>query len=122
MTDVTLVIVVVSYFIYLIFDLATTKHYKYNVAQLLVLALFVIFLNIKTGFPFPKVSFGSVSSESTFSLMLLFIIMGMISNHLFFNEKLNLKKCLKPILVSPMILMPLYVSLRQHCVNHTTQF
>jgi len=103
-----LAIVVVSYFIYLIFDLATTKRYKYNAIQLLVLALFVTFLNIKTGFPFPKVSFGSVSSELTFLLMFVFIIVGMVSNHLFFNEKLNLGKCLKPILVSPMILLPLY--------------
>lgn len=104
-----LIIFVVLYLIHLIFDWFSRKPRRPVVVQFLVLAFSVFFLNRSTDFPFPMTAFGgSAPNVYIFTTMFVCILFGMVSHYLFFHKDLTLKNCLRPLLVSPILLIPLY--------------
>ncbi|MBA53001.1 MAG: hypothetical protein CMK89_00965 [Pseudomonadales bacterium] len=97
-----------AYAIHLAGDVWRYRNYKYNLLQFTALAVVFLVLAWSSGFPFPRISFGSTSSEATLAAMFVSIVLGMISNYIFFNDTFSFRQCVKPILVSPILLMPLY--------------
>ncbi len=103
-----LLFAILAYLILLVFDLVKLKKKKVTLLQILIVSIVSIVLYLLTGFPFPKVSFGGSSSTTTVFIMFGFVVFGIVSNYLFFVKAFEWREFLRPILISPIVLMPLY--------------
>ena len=86
-------------------------------AGLLLLFVFLIILNVTTGFPRPstgRVAFGgSIPSWWAVLAMAVGVVFGMIAQYVWSKPKrVNLLDFLRPIVVSPLVLLPLIGSLQ----------
>lgn len=106
LTTVVLIFMV-AYFGYLVLDWISTRRTKFIAWQIVCLIAAALYLHYALRFPIPRTSFGASGSVWTIAWMSPFLLLGMVSNHLFFNHKLSVKDCLRPFLVSPIVLMPL---------------
>lgn len=98
----------VLYGLFLLLEVFKNRAFKPFIVQLILLMGLAITLYFAYNFPFPRRSFGSVDSPYVMALMLLFIVLGIASNYLFFNQSFVLRDFLRPILISPILLIPLY--------------
>ncbi|WP_085298897.1 hypothetical protein [Cognaticolwellia mytili] len=97
----------VLYIIYVIYEWGNNKKWKVLIINLVVVFFVFFILYTLTGFPFPKVSFGSVTPLSTILMMYLALVLGIAANYFYFSTSFSLAIFLKPILVSPIIMVPL---------------
>jgi hypothetical protein len=96
-------------------DLVRGRHRRGGVG-LLVLAVFLIALYVTTGFPFPsqgRVAFGgTISVWWAVLAMLVGIVLGMVAQYVWSKpEKFGWLDFLRPIVISPLVLLPLIGSL-----------
>ncbi len=109
----TLITVIVAlaavlYLFLLLVECFRTQKRKSALIQLIALGAFVALLNNATGFPIPRISFGGVESHTVLAIMFVCIMVGIVSNYLFFAVTFDWKEFLRPLLISPLLLMPLY--------------
>lgn len=87
------------------------------VIGLVLLAAFLIVLNLITGFPrtSARVSFGgSIPGWGALVAMVIGVIFGMVAQYVWSKpKKPNLLDFLRPIVVSPLVLLPLIGSLQE---------
>ncbi len=98
--------------IFIVYDIFTSGRRNVNLAILGLLLLYIIALMVFTDFPDPVVSLGGVSYLTALIIMLFFIILGMVANYFFYNETFNFREIIKPLFISPLILLPLIGTLR----------
>ncbi|CAL2105652.1 conserved membrane hypothetical protein [Tenacibaculum sp. 190524A02b] len=104
----------VSYFIY--------KNKKNFIFDIIVGLLFLVILYITTGFPFKSITaFGGFDPFFLTGLLLVFVIIGMVFNYLFYrkeNEKIKWILFFKPFFISPIILLPLIGAIKFDSVEN----
>ena len=100
------------YAAYLLAELWLLRRPRYTVLQYAVLLLVAIFFHLTTGFPIPAQSFGSETSIAVVASMAICILLGMLSSFFFYRDGRGIRDCVKPLLVSPIILLPLLGLLR----------
>lgn len=76
-----------GYGIYIIVELIFSRKFVKFIIEAVVLLVIFLVLRITTGFPTPRVSFGSVTPHVAIILMFLFSILGMLDNYLKFCAK-----------------------------------
>ncbi len=100
--------------IFLIEDLRE-QAYRRLVIKCTVLFLVFLILNLATGFPQPSTrqAFGGVSPLAAIGLMFICIILGMVARYLFYlKRKFSWLAFVKPLCVSPIVLLPLFGSVQ----------
>ena len=98
----------VLYSIFLVIEFYNSKKKQTIFIQIVIISVVTVVLFFMTGFPFPKVSFGTTTSIMTVSIMFGCVIFGIFSNYLFFSTTFTWREFLRPVLISPIVLMPLY--------------
>ena len=104
----------VLFIIFLIEDLRD-KNYARLAIKSGVLFLVFLVLHLATGFPQPstKQAFGGVSPLSAIGLMFVCIILGMAARCIFYlKRKFSWLAFVKPLCVSPIVLLPLVGSVQ----------
>ncbi|MGY0313541.1 hypothetical protein ACV4QK_16880 [Alteromonas macleodii] len=104
-------ILVISLLLFFLLTVISSFKYKEKgiaLFQLIILIVLTSPLVVFYEFPIPKVSFGNAESLKNITLVYFALVAGMIANHLFFTTKFNFMLMLKPILVSPIVMMPLF--------------
>ena len=100
--------VLALYAAYLLAEFWLIRRPRYTALQLTTLVLVAAYFHLSTGFPIPVQSFGSKTSLLVAALMGICIILGMLSSFFFFpRDGRGISACVKPLLVSPIILLPL---------------
>jgi len=102
-----LVLSIGCYMILIIVDLARKKSSRHTTIELISLTAFTIYLNHTIGFPIPKQSFGSITPVFAVLIMFGCILLGMMARYIFYYKKFKLKSFLRPLVISPIILLPL---------------
>lgn len=100
--------------IFLIEDLRDKTYARLAIKCGVLLVVF-LFLNLATGFPKPstKQAFGGVSPLGAIGLMFVCIILGMAARYIFYLKgKFSWLAFVKPLCVSPIVLLPLFGSVQ----------
>ncbi len=106
----TLLVFVGLYIITILMELISNHSLKMAIVEMLILAGFIVVLNITTGFPFSssRQSFGGVSPLVAIGIMFVCSVLGSMANCLvYFKGEFSWRKLLKPLVVSPIIFLPL---------------
>ena len=92
-----------------VFDFAKNRDTGRLVISIIVLALVVFLLNRTTGFPTWIQSFGGTSPLIAILVMLGCIVLGMFAHYVYFlgRKKFRWYSFLRPLVVSPIVLLPL---------------
>jgi len=93
--------------ILIIVDLIIDRSIKRFIISLSILLLVFLVLNVTTGFPTPKVSFGGVSPIFTISIMFICILLGIAAQYVHSMRKFSWRSFLKPFVISPIVLLPM---------------
>lgn len=106
------------YVIYLLYDWISTRRTKVIGLQFGGLILLFLFLRLYFGFPGHKTSFGPETSLLKNILLLICIMLGIISSYVFSRERFHFLECLRPLLISPIILLPLHTLIeKEHDID-----
>jgi hypothetical protein len=114
-TTIAVAVLAIACALLLVVDLAR-GHRRRGTVGLILLVAFLIALYVTTGFPFPtegRVSFGgTISVWWAIFAMFLGVVLGMIAQYVWTKpETFTWLDFLRPIVVSPMVLLPLIGSL-----------
>lgn len=86
------------------------KSFLFTVGGVLV---FGLILHLTVGFPKARYDFGSGDEVLAVGIMLLAVLVGMIANQVYYSKgPLVLRQCAKPLVVSPIVLLPLLGSVQ----------
>ncbi len=108
-----LIAAVLVYAVLILFDFLRADKRRVAVIELLLLAAATLFLNRSTGFPTVRVPFGDASVVLTVVLMFICTTLGIAANYLFYRgEAFSWQSFLKPLLVTPIVLLPLLGSIQ----------
>ncbi len=111
----TLLIFMGLYFITIFVGLITNRSWKRFLIELLILAGFITILYMATGFPAPssRQAFGGISPISAIGIMFVCTILGIVAHYFFYLKgKFSLGMFLKPLFISPIVLLPLIGSVQ----------
>jgi hypothetical protein len=100
--------------LWVVVDLVRTRRLLTGALQLLALALLVIVLYLATGFPqSDRVSFGPSHVEGALMVMAISVVLGIAARYIFYlRGRFSWAAFLKPLVISPIILLPLIGSLQ----------
>lgn len=77
------------------------------------LVAFLVILHLTTGFPTPARAFGGFSPLSAIAIMFGSVLTGIASQYVFYRKgRFTLRSFLKPMVISPIVLLPLLGSLQ----------
>ncbi len=106
-----LIIVIACYGLIIIADLIFNRSRDALIRCLIESALLVAvvaILNVTTGFPAAKQAFGGVPPIWAFAVMIASTVLGMAAQYAFYqNKKFSWGSFLRPLVISPLILLPL---------------
>jgi len=96
------------YGLIIILDLILTRAVKRCIIEVIILIAVIVLLNVTTGFPAYKQGFGGVSLIVAIGIMLVCTVLGMAARYVFYQgEKFSWWSFLRPLAISPLILLPL---------------
>ena len=108
-----LLIFIGLYSLLILIELVISRSVKRFVIQAALLILVVAILYFTTGFPATRQAFGGASPVLAIVIMLLCTIAGIATNYFFYlKSKFSWRTFLKPILISPIVLLPLIGSVQ----------
>lgn len=89
-----------------------TRNRRAFALSLLGLVLLFVLLRVSTGFPSSRQAFGGAAQSMVILTMFGCVVIGMAANHLFYlRDRFSLLDFVRPILVSPLVMLPLIGSL-----------
>ncbi len=101
------------YGLIVIVELALTRAVKRFLIQVAAIAVLFLLLRVTTGFPTPKTAFGGVSPVVAIGVMFLCTVLGIAARYLFYlRGPFSWGAFLKPLVISPMVLLPLIGSVQ----------
>jgi hypothetical protein len=101
------------FFLIIIIELAINKGIKNFLIQIIILMAVIIFFHVTTGFPKPVYGFGGISPLINIGIMFICTILGIGAHYIFYlEEEFKLVNFLKPLVISPIILLPLLGSVK----------
>lgn len=78
-----------------------------------LLILFVATLRVTTGFPLPVQAFGGFSPMAAVGIMFASVLVGIAARYIFYRQgRYTWRSFLKPLVISPIVLLPLLGSLQ----------
>lgn len=97
----------------ILIELIMTRKIKRTLLEVAILAVIVVILRLTTGFPATRTSFGSESPALALFVICFGTILGMVAQYFFYLKgKFSWRAFLKPLFISPMILLPLVGSIQ----------
>src|SRR3954465_8063347 len=100
------------YVVLLVWEAIALANYRRVVVQLCALAIALLVLRVTTGFPVIRTSFGTVTSPIAIGLMLFCVGFGIAARYFFYlRGRFSWRQFLKPLVISPIVLLPLLGSL-----------
>jgi len=109
----TLLIFMASYGLFIIVELLVSRAAKRFILQAAILLGVFILLNVITGFPATRQAFGGVSPLASIGIMFVCILFGIAAHYLFYLKgRFFWRSFLKPLLISPIVLLPLIGSVQ----------
>lgn len=104
----TLVVILIAYALIILVELMFVRNFKRFVLEGMILLGVIVLLNVTTGFPVIRQSFGGVSPTTSVVIIFFCAFGGITAQHLFYLEgKFRWREYLKPMLTSPIVLLPL---------------
>lgn len=104
--------------LFIIFELYFNRNVKSFLVQTFALLIVFAFLNLTTGFPETIIVFGGVTPLFVIGVLFICVLTGIFANYFFYRKgKFELSAFLKPLVISPIVLLPLIGS-----VQKTTEF
>ncbi len=103
-----------AYAIIIVGELIINRALRRFVIEAIVLVAVAVVLNLTTGFPIPssRVAFGGVSPVLAIVVMFVCVVLGIAAHLVFFQKgRLAWSAFLKPLVVSPIVLLPLIGSI-----------
>jgi len=101
-----LLLVITLYLLYISIKTIREKKLKELLGQVILVCFIVVVLNIFTGFPNTRESFGTGNVEFIVIYAFIAMLLGIVSNYFYFNHKFCFYTFIRPILVSPMVFIP----------------
>ena len=96
------------YLILIVVELVITRALKRFVVEVGILLGVFVLLNTTTGFPSSKQAFGGFSPVHAIVIMFICINLGVASRYFFFlKEKISWREFFKPMVGSPIVLLPI---------------
>lgn len=101
------------YALAIVWELIASRAVKWFAWQAVGLLAVVVVLNLATGFPAPRQAFGGASPIVTIAIMLVCTVLGIAANYFFYLKgRFSWQSFLKPVFVSPIVLLPLIGSVQ----------
>ncbi len=103
------------YVLTIIVDLIANRSLRRFLIEALILISFFVILNVATGFPASssRQAFGGVSPLIAIGIMFVCTILGIIGHYFFYlGGKFSWRTLLKPLFISPIVLLPLIGSVQ----------
>jgi hypothetical protein len=97
----------------IIIELIIFRDIKKFVYQTVILVAVIVFLKLTAGFPATRVAFGGVSPVIAIGIMLVCTLFGVAAHYIYYMEgKFIWRTFLKPLVISPIVLLPLIGSVQ----------
>lgn len=100
------------YVVIILVELAVFRAFKRFLVEILILFVFVVILNVTTGFPAPRQAFGGVSPLAAIGIMFICTSLGIAARYVFYMRVFTWRSFLKPLVISPIVLLPLIGSVQ----------
>jgi len=101
------------YAVAILVELIRSRSVKWFTIQAVGLVATIAILYLTAGFPQTKLVFGGISLTSAIATMLICTILGIAANYFFYlSGPFSWLSFLKPVLVSPIVLLPLIGSVQ----------
>ena len=108
----SLVFFIGAYLLTIIVELLVKSSLKRFVLELGIIVGVVLLLHVTTDFPTPRRAFGGVSSLAAIGIMFVCTILGIVGHNFFYYKKVVWQSFLKPLWISPIVLLPLIGSVQ----------
>ena len=109
----TLLVAIGSYGLIIVVELLIFRGVKRFVIQTLILFGVAFLLNVTTGFPATKQAFGGASPVLAIGIMFVCTLLGIGAHYFFYlREKFSWRSFVKPLVISPIVLLPLMGSVQ----------
>ena len=94
--------------LFMILELIISRTIKKFFIQTLILLAVIAFLKVTAGFPAARVAFGGVSPVVAIGIMFVCILFGIAAHYMYYmRRKFAWRTFLKPLVISPIVLLPL---------------
>jgi len=94
--------------LFIILELIISRTIKKFFIQTLILLAVIAFLKVTAGFPAARVAFGGVSPVVAIGIMFVCILFGIAAHYMYYmRRKFAWRTFLKPLVISPIVLLPL---------------
>lgn len=101
------------FFLIIVIELFLIKRIIRFLIQAIILTGVILFLNLTTGYPKPIIGFGGVSPLLNVGIMFICTILGIAADYIFhLEDKFNWFNFLKPLVITPIVLLPLLGSVK----------
>lgn len=99
--------------LFIIIELIISRAVKRFVIQGVILLGVVFFLRVATGFPATRVAFGGITPIIAIGIMFVCTLIGIAAHYFYYmKEKFIWRTFLKPLVISPIVLLPLIGSVQ----------
>jgi len=99
--------------VFIIIELIISRVIKRFVIQIVILFGVIVLLKVTTGFPATRRAFGGVSPVTAIGIMLVCTLLGIAAHYFFFlKRQFSWRTFLKPLVISPIVLLPLIGSVQ----------
>jgi len=108
--------------LFIVIELITSRSVKRFLVQAIILFVVIVILKTTTGFPATSRAFGGISPLNAIGVMFVCTLFG-IAAHYFFHlkGKFSWRTFLKPLVISPIVLLPLIGSVQGNTNIETFQ-
>ncbi len=98
--------------LFIIVEFIISRVIRKFVIQIVILLGVIVLLKVTTGFPATRRAFGGVSPITAIGIMFVCTLLGIAAHYFFFLKQFSWKTFLKPLVISPIVLLPLIGSLQ----------
>jgi len=108
-----LTVFLVLFGLFIVIELVLSHAVKMFIIQTAILLGVIVFLNLTIGFPTTRVAFGGVAPMVAIGIMFLCTLLGIAGHYFYYmKRKFVWRTFLKPIVISPIVLLPLIGSVQ----------
>ena len=99
--------------LFVIIEFIVFRAVRQFIIQITALVGVIILLRVTTNFPTNRIAFGGVSPVASIGIMFICTLLGIAGHHIFYMKgKFSWSPFLKPLVISPIVLLPLIGSIQ----------
>ena len=108
-----LIIFLALFCLFITIELIISRAIRRFIIQAVILLGVIVFLRVTTGFPATRVAFGGVSPVIAIGIMFVCTLIGIAAHYIYYMKgKFIWRTFLKPLVISPIVLLPLIGSVQ----------